>query len=300
LVRQAKVLTPQVVLNGGSELHTLGEESSLGALGLVEVKLTPAEEAVLSRPINVDDVMMKPTGQPYLSHPSYTRWFNDAFGRLGWAIVPTAKPMKAERSVVCPYMLYIHGQPVAFAHGEQDYHENNKEQTYGDALEATVASALRRCAKRLGVGLELWDKRFLNAFIATECVKVKLAPRQEGDKPAWVWRRKNDPPFWNELSRGVRSPEEREADDHQPQRRSAPPAPAAHHDAYGESVISEKQLGRMIAIAKSADRTDTEVKMWLKIVYGIDSKKQVKRKDYEAICTAIEHPGPLPLPGAEG
>ena len=55
-------------------------------------------------------------------------------------------------------MLFVHGKPVAFATGEQDYFETNERQTYGDALEATMSSALRRFCKHLGMGLELLDK----------------------------------------------------------------------------------------------------------------------------------------------
>ena len=152
---------PQHLMAGSIPLGQLGELATVGALGLVELKLTEQEERVLSRPVNAAKILVREGNIAYLPHIVYTRWFNDAFGRLGWAIVPTGKPQKGGNTVLVPYTLYVHGKPVAFAYGEQDYHENNSRQSYGDVIESTVASALRRCAKRLGVGLEMWEKTYL-------------------------------------------------------------------------------------------------------------------------------------------
>ena len=270
----------------------LGEEAALGALGLIEIKLTAKEEAVLARSVPVEQVLIKPTGQPYLSHPTYTKWFNDAFGRLGWAIVPRAKPRYADTTqgdsprgtISCPYVLYIHGKPAAFAMGEQEYHESNKEQTYGDAYEATVASALRRCAKRLGVGLELWDKTWLQTFIDKNCVKVWCG---EEKKPRW--RRRIDPPFWNE--RTARGQEEQTKVRHEARR-----PPAAGHDGSGNQKITmgtrdkPGQVQRLWVIIRNSGRAELAVREWLKGRYGYESTQDILRKDYEEICRLIEDP----------
>jgi hypothetical protein len=269
-----------------TDLNVLGEDAALGALGLVEVKLTPAEEAVLARPAPIDSVQMKPTGQPYLSHPFYTRWLNDAFGRLGWAIVPRSKPMRSGNSVVCPYVLYIHGQPAAFAMGEQEYHESNREQTYGDALEATVASALRRCCKRLGVGLELWDREWLDKFIDDRCVRVECDVRGERKQ---LWRRTTDRPLRGEI---------------QPRPRLVDTKPASQAPTSSGPEISEAQLRRLWVLIHNARRDEGAVKAWLKHVHGIESTKAIPKTMYDAVCKAIESPAQLPTgerePGGEG
>ena len=288
-------------------LNTLGEEATLGALGLVEVKLTAAEEMVLSSPVDTSQVLMKPTGQPYLSHPTYTRWFNQAFGRLGWAIVPRSKPMRTEKSVVCPYVLYIHGQPAAFAMGEQEYFENNREQTYGDALEATVASALRRCAKRLGVGLELWDKRWLNRFIAEHCIRVKVTNKDGSFKN--LWRRRDDPPLPFEAGRS--RPQEHQAQeteyyepnippqifrDHttKPSRPSPEkPKPEIPRGASVGQAISDKQRARLFVIMKKSGRDEKQFRDWLWKRYQIDSTKKISRANYDEIVAFVESPAPL-------
>lgn len=273
------------------DVNTLGEDATLGALGLVEVKLTAKEEEILSRPVNVEDILIKPTGQPYLSHPAYTKWFNEAFGRLGWMLVPRSKPLRQvdgrKIQVVCPYILYIHGTPAAFAMGEHEFFDNNAEQSYGDALEATVASALRRCAKRLGVGLELWDKKFLDDFMETRCVKVW---RGEDTRPSW--RLKDAAPFWNERERTDRDDERGSQDrQHQPRR---PSVPLAGSDGRGGQVISEKQLGRLWTIARRTKRTDAEVHSWLKRRYNLEHSRDIPRGRYDEICNWLEQRGPLP------
>lgn len=259
----------------------LGDEVALGALGVVEVKLTPAEEAVLSERVNVAAVLIKPTGQPYLSHPEYTKWFNRAFGRLGWAIAPCAKPRHDGKSITCPYLLYIHGQPAAFAMGEQEYFENNKEQTYGDAYEATVASALRRCAKRLGVGLELWDRAWLNTFIEEQCVKVWIEGK---DKPQW--RRRVDPPFWNE---GRGKGRQTDQAPKPAERRGPPPVPSA----VAAELITLPDRAHLIDLVQSSGRTEDAVRQWLATTYQITSTKQITRAQFAGICRAIEAPGEL-------
>jgi hypothetical protein len=308
----------------GDDERNLTDEIMLGGLGLVELKLKPEEEEVCARGVNVHDIQVKPTGQPYLPHPVYTRWFNTAFGRLGWALVPVSKPVKAQSgkkvSVVVPYVFYIHGHPVAFANGEQDYYEDNAEQTYGDALESTVASGLRRCAKRLGIGLEMWDRRYLDAFVDTRCVRVKVRVKQRDntEKEKWQVRLKGSEPFWNEVGRG-RQQQQSTSREEPPLHDDGTRAEPAHevapmtgrtagaaatvpgeqrstHAKEGE-VITQPQRQRLALIINNSDRTDIEVIEWLRRSYGLQSEKPTKdilRRDYDGICRAIEAKGPLP------
>jgi hypothetical protein len=323
LALRPKPLPPALVLAPGlpsgplPSAVQLGEEAVLGALGVAEIRLTKKEETILARPVDGKLVLIKPSGQPYLSHPAYTRWFNDAFGRLGWSIVPVGKAQYNGKTVVMPHMLYIHRTPAAFAYGEQEYYEKNREQSYGDAIEACTASALRRCAKRLGVGLELWDRDWLNAWMVNNAVRVTVNDRGESKER---YRRKQDPPLRGEIA--VRKGK-------QPQ--GAPPAgapPAAtdyrtfddltnaidadyRHEDDGpkeathpkeNEPIEKEQIKRFWVIARKTKRTETEIRMWLKVVFGYDSTSQIKRKEYNTIMRTVEAPGPLPMrePGQEG
>jgi len=298
------VKDPQSMLPQG----VLGDDAAVGALGQIEVKLSKAEELILSEAVQVVDVRIKPSGQPYLSHPAYTNWFNRAFGRLGWAIVPQSKPIRTVNgkkvSVVVPYMLYIHSKPAAFAMGEQEYFEDSREQTFGDALEATVASALRRCAKRLGVGLELWDKRWLNTFIETHCVAVKVK-RPRDDKATTQWRRKDDPRLAYEIggktseeddrpsgSSDIRDAEFRES----PPPRVEPPV----GETAGPKKVTIEQRKRITRIIKNTGRNEAEVSLWLFKTYGVKGGANILQKDYQRICDQLQVRGTLPMPGDGG
>lgn len=245
----------------------------LGELGLVELKFTPAEEEAMNEPINEARVRMKPGKKgppiPFLPHIEYTRWYNRAFGRGGWNMVPIDHPKLTNKTVSRDYVLFVHGKPVAFATGEQDYFETNERQTYGDALEATMSSALRRCAKHLGMGLELWDKDWIDRFI-----------RKSG------YRREQ--------------PEQGEPDSSRQRARSEPsrPKPTARTGQDDERITTE-QRQRLFLIGKRAGRTKPEIIAYVKDVLGLPDSSRITRRNYQAVVDAIEKPGPLPGPPRE-
>ena len=260
--------------------YTVAADGSLqlGALGLVECKLTDKEEAVLAERVNPDDVKWRasrkngPKDVPYLSHPTYTKWFNRAFGRTGWSLVPVGKPMKTEQSVVLiPYVLHVHGIPVAFAWGEQEYFDRkadgseSRAQSYGDVIESTVASALRRCAKHLGVGLELWDKDWTSAL-------------KGGSQP--------------EPERFYVAPEQSQRRQRQERKTERPPAPVEHVDM--DEKITDDQRLRLWNISRRVGRGDSEVQDWLKRRFKVKTSSDITRRDYDQVVRAIEQRGPLP------
>lgn len=257
-------------------------EMALGALGLEEVKLSEAEEKVLSEAVPLDRVRVKPNGAVYLPHSDYTAWMNRAFGRLGWAIVPVGTAREVvegkKRQVVVPYVLHIHGKKVAFAMGEQDYWAGNADQSYGDAAEGTVASALRRCLKRIGVGAELWDRQWGHQFLEANAVAVKVAKRdvQGNQSVKTQWRLKADPPLPNEMKQGERVPAQRE--------------PAASKHAHENEPITVEQRTRLFTIAKNAGHTKEGVADILEQMIGSRSSSDIKRKDYDSVIRRIEHP----------
>lgn len=287
------------------DAHTslvLGEDANIGALGLMELRLNEAEEAVLSRPVDVNQVLVKPTGEAYLSHPSYTRWFNEAFGRLGWSLRPVSKPVMKDGLVVVPYVLYIHGHPVAYALGEQEYSPTNARQSYGDAIESTVASGLRRCAKRLGVGLELWEKRWLHKFESELVLKVKVVVKKHGEEKEEYWfRRRDDPPFWQE-QKAQRTTYGQRSSTPAPMDRPRNAAellqeiankPRASQHPHESSRITDPQRKRLFTIAKHHNRTEAEVKDYLKRKFNIASTHDLTRRDYDTVISALEASGPL-------
>lgn len=283
---------PERILTAGTHL---------GELGLVPIKFTDAEERILSEPPPEHRLRVKPDGAVYLPHADYTRWFNRAFNRGGWALVPVGLAGLVNKTVVCPYVLYIHGKPAAFAQGEQEYLESNKNQSYGDALESTVASALRRCSKRLGVGLELWDRDYTDAWRRLHCVKVWVTDRDGKSKPAW--RLSTDPPLpYEGKGRGQPGPGEdfedpggaEPARERRPPPRASQAPPAGYSHGASDEVITPKMRQRLVTIIQNSGRIEREVVGWLERNYQSEGTKGIRRKDYDAVCSAIESPADLP------
>lgn len=286
----------------------LADDAEITGLGLAKTPFSAEIEKVLAEPVDVALVSVKPSGVVFLSHIHYTRWFNRAFGRGAWALVPVAKVKRADRVVAQDYILYVHGEPRAMGTGEQEYFEGNRDQSWGDAIESTVASGLRRCAKRLGVGLELWDKDWIETWLHEHAVRVPTLDRE--GKTKYQWRKKTSPPFYNEVRDNRRPPARDELDQREERRQEperprtpAPPAdkPRSYQDGKGDQVISDPQLRRLWAIIGKSGRVESEVKAWLAGL-GYEHTKDIRRKDYDRICQAIEASGELGKrePGQEG
>lgn len=252
---------PQGLMKGSlMPIGQLGELATVGALGLAELKLTEKEEAVLSRAVNPADILVRDGGIAYLPHIVYTRWFGEAFGRTGWSIVPTSRPQRVGNVVLIPYLLYVHGIPVAAATGEHEYHETNSRQTYGDVIESTVACALRRCAKRLGVGLEMWDKAWLAQHVGGNAKRRDRIRGEDFVDATAV-----------PISRQIEKP-------------------------VGDGKITKEQRASLAAKAERFRRDPAEVSLWLRKVYGYANSKDIKTEHFKEICQKVES-GNMPLPG---
>lgn len=302
-------LVPERLLGDGVNVHDFG---------LVSMRLSPEEEAKLNEPLDINDVRIKPDGAVYVPHYVYTRRLNAAFGRTAWQMVPAARPQIVNGIVSMPYRLHVHGKPIAFAWGEQEYHPNNKNQTYGDAIEATMASGIRRCCKHLGIGSDLWDSSFGEAFKAEYCIEVRVNAKRKDQHGNWKkevkyqWRRLSDPPFYNEITGviGQQRRDEDDEDDWQERRQQEAPRPQqgrpqarqqtaqraalppAGGHAHSDAPISDAQRQRLWAIARGRGRTDEETRAYIK-AQGYERSEAIRRSDYDRICTALAAPGML-------
>lgn len=291
------------LLERGRELpapRTVTDGFMLDTIGLVTLKTTPEQEKILSRDPDVKDVAVLPDGAPYLPHPVYTRWLNEAFGRGGWQLVPVSKPALIEHTVNVKYLLYVDGKPVALADGKQEYHPTNRNQDYGDVLEATRSNALRRASKHLGIALHLWDRKWCAAWRQAHCVQVTVMGRKREDDGTWrdqemkQWRRRDDEPLKGE--REARSAKE-------------PTEPPKEEHALLDEFISKPKRERFWRIARRVGRDELAIKAWLRQQYGIEDTRAIKNRDYDKIVKILEGPGDLPVahpsagqrePGQEG
>lgn len=246
--------------------------------------LTPEQIAALRRSVEDREIDWRPArkdGPPdiaYLSHNGYRDRLDAAFGLGGWGMVPVGAPKEKDGVVYTPFAMVVGGVPRVYAWGEQAYHPDNRQMTYGDALEGTKSNAILRCGKELGIARDLWNRD----YIAALKVRVPVAKRGPG---ATIQQPAREP-----VHAGVNE---------------QPRTPRPTDDAVitvSRVVDGKKHAGqreRLWVIIKKSGRSDTEIRMWLKAAYGIDSTSEIKRRDYEAICEAIESSKPLPMPERE-
>lgn len=125
----------------------------------------------------------------YIEHAYLRDRFDEVIGMGQWALIRsrphwaeefvTNKGQKAVR-IYADCALLIKGCLVSEAIGEMVYYPNNPTQSYGDAAEGSETAAFRRCAKKIGVGLQAWKKDFCSSWMAwnSEKMKAKYAPKK--------------------------------------------------------------------------------------------------------------------------
>ena len=137
-----------------------------------QLRLSPEEIKVLKAEFPDEAFKMGAGGDPnliYIEHAFLRDRFDEALGMCQWALIrsrphwaeeyTTSNNKKAVR-IYADCALVIRGCLVSEAIGEMTYFPNNAQQSYGDAAEGSETAAFRRCAKKIGVGLQAWKKDF--------------------------------------------------------------------------------------------------------------------------------------------
>lgn len=174
--------------------------------GISGLSVSEKQSEILLEPVKISEIEIKPTGEIYMCHVQYRRRLNAAFGIGQWALKPvggfikTSKTNfgKTQQTVCREYSLHINGRFAASAIGEATYIEENQQMTWSDACEATKSNALMRCCKDIGIGLEMWDRKFVEQFKRENCIQVW---RKGSQKPQW--RLKTSEPFYDETQAGA-------------------------------------------------------------------------------------------------
>ncbi|GAB0133988.1 hypothetical protein EsDP_00002376 [Epichloe bromicola] len=116
---------------------------------------------VLMAPLPVKDIEVKPDGVIYLPEIKYRRRLNEAFGPMGWGMIPKGDSVVGNAIVTREYALVADGRFVSQAQGENSYFSPDQ---LPSAVEGCKSNALMRCCKDLGIGSELWDPHFVRWF----------------------------------------------------------------------------------------------------------------------------------------
>lgn len=143
------------------------------------LKLTKEQEQALYAPVQDSDVYIKPDGLIYLSWIKYAGRLTKAFSGTGWTMLPQGMPKGHNNMIIWGFHLVINGIYCGFAIGEQQYFANGR-MTYGEACEGAKSNALMRLCKALGIGLELWDKEFIDRWLNNYAKKEWDASANQG------------------------------------------------------------------------------------------------------------------------
>jgi hypothetical protein len=181
LVNANQIAEKEIQANQQANNLEFGEEirKMLPTAGTLE--LTEEQKNSLYEPIKDSDVYIKPDGLIYLSWIKYSGRLTKAFTGTGWAMLPQGMPKVQNNLVIWGFHLVIKGVYCGFAIGEQQFFENGR-MTFGEACEGAKSNALMRLCKALGIGLELWDKEFIEKWLATYANK-----KWDDEKRKYMW-----------------------------------------------------------------------------------------------------------------
>ncbi|KAJ6790145.1 hypothetical protein PWT90_08872 [Aphanocladium album] len=138
-----------------------GVDWSLSFHGISSQPVTKAQFEALMKPLDVDDIEVKPDGIIYLPEIRYRRRLNEAFGPMGWGLIPKGDAVVGAAIVTREYALIVDGRFVSQAQGENSYFGADQ---LPSAVEGCKSNALMRCCKDLGIASELWDPSFIRWF----------------------------------------------------------------------------------------------------------------------------------------
>ena len=133
------------------------------------LELTDRQNEILFAPVQDNEISIKPDGLIYLSWTKYAGRLTKTFSTQ-WTMLPQGMPRVNNNLIIWGFHLIIKGVYCGFAIGEQQFFDNGR-MTYGEACEGAKSNALMRLCKSLGVGLELWDKEFINKWLDTHADK---------------------------------------------------------------------------------------------------------------------------------
>ncbi len=150
------------------------------------LEVTDEQLKILWEDIDETKILIRPDGLIYLPWTFYQDRLDRAF-KMKWALIPDDNPIYRPESneILWGFALVIDGKFIDYAYGQSEYIPENRTMTYGDAIEGAKSNALMRCCKRLGIGLKLWDKEYVEYWKSKYAYSVYDPQRKRN-----VWHKK--------------------------------------------------------------------------------------------------------------
>ena len=162
---------------------------------IAENPVTDQVQRKLSAEIDKNDVAIRPDGIIYLPGVFYRKRLIEAFHAGGWALYSRNIFYDKNINLVCYHgVLFVLGQFISEAVGEQKYHPNNKSMTYASAVEGAKTDCLTRCCKDLGIATELWSPNFIMEWREEFAVSEWYTDKRDNNK-VLLWRRIDYPQY---------------------------------------------------------------------------------------------------------
>lgn len=232
------------------------------------VAMAKAQQAI---PTVIADKDNNQTSSRYASYPALDRVVRPIYSAHGFSLSFDTRPIESEQAVrVICYVAHIAGHVREY---QIDMPTDGKGAKGGDVMTKTHAT---------GSGVS-YGMRYLLKMI----FNIAIAGERDDDG--------------NGADQTTRGKARRDRQDKAPQAAPRSEAPPARQEAPSDSqkiTMGTKQkpgqVQRLWVIIRNSGRNEQTIRDWLHKVWGYSSSRDIRRKDYDAVCRAIEAQDPLP------
>jgi hypothetical protein len=147
---------------------------------------------ILTRPLEDEEIFIRPDGLLYLPQTFYRKKLNESFGAGNWTLYKEKVFQEpAEKATWVYYVgaLYAFGQYIGQAGGQNLYYGVNQKTSKMDAVESAKSDCITRICKDLGIGSELWNPEFCFRWKAQNAkhITVKTLFGYNSGKHTKIW-----------------------------------------------------------------------------------------------------------------
>ena len=156
--------------------------------GASTLKLKPDEAKKLTADFPDDEIEIRPDGLIFIPHMALRDRLAEVFGPLSVAEICRERMIRTDSDeIAVDLVLMIRGVFAAEGIGTAKYYKNNAKTNFGDVVESAWSEALRRCAKKISCGVQVWRPNFVRRWLADNAVqqngrwyKKENLPKEEG------------------------------------------------------------------------------------------------------------------------